>query len=309
MKKEQLKGNLMLLTGALIWGSAFVAQSVGLDHLGPFSFNAIRSFIGFLVLIPAALLLDRAAGKKLSLFGTSDPAARKKLLAGGALCGIVLTCASLLQQVGIGMTTVGKAGFITSLYIIMIPLWGLFYGKKVGGLVWGAVGTAMAGMYLLCVDGAFSISSGDLFVLAAAVLFSVHIMLIDRFVGGEDGVDGVRLSCIQLFVAGVISSVLMLIFEKPTASAVLGAGIPLLYAGVLSSGVAYTLQILGQKRTGPVVGSMIMSLESVFAVLSGWLLLGEELTTRELLGCALVFGAIILAQLPQKSRRTEKAAL
>ena len=298
MNKEQIKGNLLLLLTALIWGSAFVAQSVGMEYVGIFTFSAARSFIAFLVLIPASLVSLRLSGQAGAFKGEAGRANRRLLLKSGLLCGLALAAASIVQQAGIAQTTVGKAGFITALYIIIIPVAGIFFGKRPRPLVWLAVAVALAGMYMLCITGELSVGAGDLLILLCSFLFAVHIMLVDRFAGQ---IDGVLLSCVQFFVAGCVGLALTLLFEEPSLSALAGASGSLLYAGVLSSGVAYTLQILGQKRTGPVAASIIMSLESVFAALSGWLLLGQTLSLRELLGCALMFAAIIMAQLPGRS--------
>jgi len=294
LKKEQLKGNLMLLTAAMIWGCAFVAQSVGMDYLGVLSFSSARALIACLTIVPIVIFFDRRSGRKPSFWGTDDPVKRKRLLTGGALCGVALTGGSVLQQAGIALTAVGKAGFITALYIVIIPVIGLFFRRRPGPLVWCAVGAALAGLYLLCMNGGFSVETGDIYLIMSAFVYSIHILLIDRF----SDVDGVRLSCLQFFVFFVLSFPPALIFEKPALSGYVGAAGVLLYAGVLSSGVAFTLQILAQKLTGAVVGSLLMSLESVFAALAGWAILGQTLSARELLGCALMFAAIVMAQLP-----------
>lgn len=283
---NRLRANLMLLTTALIWGVAFVAQSVGMDYIGPFTFNCVRSLLGGLVLLPCIFLLDRLDGGK--------TAAQKKWpVLGGVCCGVVLAVASSLQQIGIAHTSVGKAGFITALYIVIVPLLGLLGGKRVGGRIWAAVALAVAGMYLLCITESFTIGLGDLLVLLCAFCFSIHILVIDHF---SPNVDGVRMSCIQFFVAGALSLVCMFLFETPSVPAILSAWAPILYAGLLSCGVAYTLQVVAQKDTDPTVASLILCLESVFAVLFGWLLLGETLSMKELLGCILMFVAIVLAQ-------------
>lgn len=302
---HNLKYNFLLMLAALIWGSAFVAQSVGMDYLGPFSFNCVRSFMGSLVLLPVIWFMDRQ--KK----GTAEQGGQKAeagireensrvLLTGGLCCGVILTLSTSLQQIGIKYTTAGKAGFITALYILIVPLLGLVLGKKVGIKTWIGVALAVAGMYLLCIKEGFSISYGDFMVLLCALVFSLHILAVDYF---SPRVDGIRLSCIQFFVCGCISAVPMLVWEHPELSQIIQAWQPLAYAGVLSSGVAYTLQIVTQKHLNPTVASLLMSLESVFAVLTGWLVLNERLTPKELLGCVLVFTAIILAQLPQKQKK------
>lgn len=299
MGKDKLVGNIMLIITTLIWGSAFVAQSVGMEHVGVFTFLAGRSLLACIVLAPAAMIMDKLSGKPASFWGTNEPIKIKKLLYSGALCGVLLMAASLSQQAGIAETTVGKAGFLTAMYIIIIPVAGLFFGKKLRFAVWVSVGLALIGMYLLCMNGESGISRGDLLVLLSALLFSGHITVIDKYAKGQ---DGVRLSFVQFMVLTIVSMVFMFIFEKPTLSAISGAVVPILYAGVLSSGVAYTLQILAQQRTDPVVASLLMSLEAVFATISGWLILGETLSLRELMGTALMFSAIILAQLPGKKK-------
>ena len=292
---NHMKNNAMLLLTALIWGCAFVAQSVGMDYVGPFTFNAVRSLIGAVVLLPVIALMDRLEGK-------DKKKAEKKgdtrtLILGGVCCGIALGVASSLQQIGIQYTTVGKAGFITAMYIVIVPLMGVFVGRKVRPVIGLCVVIAVAGLYFLCMKGGFSLGGGDLLVLICAVAFSVHILVIDYF---SPLVDGVRMSAIQFLVAGLMCLVPMFLWEQPQPAVILSAWAPILYAGVLSCGVAYTLQILGQKGADPVVASLLLSLESVFSVLAGWVILGQALSARELFGCALMFGAIILAQLPER---------
>lgn len=290
---NRLRANLMLLTTALIWGVAFVAQSVGMDYIGPFTFNCVRSLLGGLVLLPCIFLLDRLDGGK--------TAAQKKWpVLGGVCCGVVLAVASSLQQIGIAHTSVGKAGFITALYIVIVPLLGLLGGKRVGGRIWAAVALAVAGMYLLCITESFTIGLGDLLVLLCAFCFSIHILVIDHF---SPNVDGVRMSCIQFFTAGILCGVPMLLFESPNLTDICAAWAPIAYAGIMSCGVAYTLQVVAQKHTDPTVASLLLSLESVISVLAGWVLLGQALSPRELTGCALSFCAIILAQLPDRAAR------
>ncbi len=299
MKANQIKSSLLLLLTAAIWGVAFVAQSVGMDYIGPFSFNAIRSLIGGLVLIPCIWLMNRGKPKEEKVPLKNQ----NKLWIGGICCGVMLAVASSLQQVGIQYTSVGKAGFITALYIVIVPLLGLLFKKRVTILVWVAVAIAVGGMYLLCMTDGLSIGIGDLLVMACAVCFSIHILVIDYF---SPMVDGVKMSCIQFLISGVLCAVPMLLWERPALSQILAAWMPLLYAGVLSCGVGYTLQIVGQRNLDPTVASLILSLESVISVLAGWVILGQKLTVRELIGCALVFCAIILAQLPQKNPKGQK---
>ncbi|HJB96899.1 MAG TPA: DMT family transporter [Candidatus Mediterraneibacter intestinigallinarum] len=293
--KHRTANNLLLALTAFIWGSAFVAQSVGMDHVGPFTFNSIRSFMGGIVLLPVILILRRQSGR------TNKNEKNGLLLwIGGICCGIALAAASSLQQIGLIYTSAGKAGFITAMYILIVPVMGIFIGKKAGMKTWIGVALAVAGMYFLCITDGFHMARGDFLVFLCAVIFSVHILLIDYF---SPKTDGVALSCIQFFVCGILCAVPMLISERPKIAEIAGAWMPLAYAGVLSCGVGYTLQIVAQKNTDPTVASLILSLESVFSVLTGWVILGEKLSGRELFGCVLVFIAVILAQLPKKKRQ------
>ena len=293
MKQIPMKNSLMLLLAATIWGIAFVAQRVGMDYMGPFTFSAIRFILGGTILIPVMLLLRRMNGEK-----QRPPGYRKSTLIGGLLCGVILCVASNLQQFGLLHTSVGKTGFITVLYIIFVPLLGLFVGKKVGIPLWISVGIAIVGMYLLCMtSSSFALNLGDRLVLVSALVFSFHILVIDHF---SPRGDGVMISSIQFFVSGVLSAVCALIFEElPAIHLILEAWVPLLYAGILSCGVAYTLQILGQKNMNPTVASLILSLEAVLSVMAAWVILGQAMSPREMFGAALMFAAIILAQLAE----------
>ena len=302
MKRKSTNNFLLALT-AFIWGSAFVAQSVGMDYLGPFTFNSIRCLMGGIVLIPELLLFKRNGRKKsqeqVAEVAGAGIGSRKDLIVGGICCGLALAAGSSLQQIGLVYTTAGKAGFITALYIVIVPVMGILLGKRVGLKVWIGVVLAATGMYFLCITEGFSIAKGDFFVFLCAAAFSVHILVIDYF---APKVDGVALSCIQFFVCGILCAVPMLVSEQPQISQIMEAWVPLAYAGVLSCGVEYTLQVVAQKNTDPAVASLILSLESVFSVLAGWVILGERLSGRELFGCALVFTAVILAQFPEKAR-------
>ena len=286
----------MLVLTAFIWGTAFVAQSVGMDYLGPFTFNGVRSLIGGAALLPCIWLFQKGKGK-----ATEKPSrgARKELIAGGIACGLLLFAASSLQQIGIQYTTAGKAGFITAFYIVIVPVLGIFLHKKISGKVWGAVAIALAGLYFLCITEKFAVGKGDILIFLCALVFSIHILVIDYF---SPKVDGVKMSCIQFFVCGIVSLPPMFFTETPKIGAIVEGWAPLLYAGVLSCGVAYTLQIIGQKNVNPAVASLILSLESCFSVLAGWMVLGEKLSMRESVGCVLMFGAIILAQLPDRKK-------
>lgn len=300
MKQSSAKNLCLLFVAALIWGTAFVAQSVGMDHIGPFTFNAVRSLVGGIALIPVILFFNR---RKSPERRQTERANRKTLLLGGVCCGLALGVASCLQQVGIQYTTVGKAGFITALYIVIVPILGLFFHKKVGAKLWISVVVAILGLYLLCMSGSLRLSWGDFLVLLCALCFSAHIMVIDYF---SPKVDGVEMSCIQFFVAAAFSAVLMLAVEGvPDPHAVAISWMPILYTGVLSSGVGYTLQIIGQKGVNPTVASLVLSLESVISVLAGWVILGQSMSSREILGCVLMFGAIILAQLPERKKKIQ----
>ena len=298
MKKQAISAAELLLT-AFIWGVAFVAQSVGMDYIGPFTFNCVRSIIGGLVLIPLVLILGKKNREDTAKTVEEVREYKKNTIIGGVLCGICLCVASSFQQFGIMYTTVGKAGFITALYIIIVPILGIFLKKKVAPIVWVSSIIAVIGFYLLSISGQVSINKGDILVLICAMLFSVHILVIDYC--SPKG-EGVTISCIQFFTCGILCGVCMFIFENPQIGDILAAYLPILYAGVMSCGVAYTLQIVGQKNMDPTVASLILSLESVFSALAGWFLLGQGLSTKELIGCGLVFVAVLLAQMPQKSK-------
>ena len=302
MDKRKLSNMLLILT-ALIWGSAFVAQSIGMEYIGPFTFGAVRSILGGLTLLPVIFFRKK---KSQANKGKAEPdekkeknEQRKTLLAGGICCGICLTIGSMAQQIGLQYTTAGKGGFITALYILIVPLLGLAFGRKAGKKVWCGVILAVVGMYFLCVKDGFSISKGDWIILAGSFAFAGHILVIDYF---SPKVDGVKMACIQFWVCAVFSAVPAFLTETIRISGLLAAWAPILYAGVLSCGVAYTLQIIGQKNMNPTVASLILSLESCISVLAGWVILGQKLTAREILGCVLMFGAIVLAQMAEKRR-------
>ena len=298
--KQQIKSSLILLLTATIWGVAFVAQSVGMEYIGPFTFNAIRCVLGGLVLIPVILVLKK---KKETGAENQEKEDKKTLWAGGIACGVILCIASNLQQFGIMEASVGKSGFFTALYIVMIPVIGIFIGKRPGIKLWFCVALAVSGMDLLCMkDGSFTIERADIMLLLCALAFSFHILVVDYF---SPKVDGVKMSCIQFFVCGVLSAVGMLFTETPDISNIQAAWLPLLYAGLLSCGVGYTLQIVGQKGINPVIASLIMSLESVISALAGWVILGQVLSPKEILGCVLMFVAIIITQIPIGNKKTD----
>ena len=300
MKKVQVKNSLLLLLTAAIWGVAFVAQSVGMKYVEPFTFNCVRSLIGGVVLIPCIWFLNRGKAAQKDRTQEQRREEKKILVTGGILCGICLFAASNFQQFGIRYTTVGKAGFITACYIVIVPVIGIFMKKKSGRLIWLSVAMALAGLYLLCMTESLHIEKGDLLVFICALLFSLHILIIDHF---SPLTDGVKMSCIQFFVCGILSGAAMLLTETPSLHSIFAAWLPILYAGVFSCGVAYTLQIVGQRNMNPTVASLILSLESCISVLAGWLILGQKLSERELLGCLIMFAAIILAQLPEKNNK------
>lgn len=306
MKRKQIRNSILLVITALIWGIAFVAQSEGGDAVGPFTFNGIRSFVGSAVLLPVIALLDKL---KLTSRKPKTKEDRRLLWTGGICCGVVLFLASSFQQMGIYMgTAAGKAGFLTACYILLVPVLGIFLKKKCGFKVWIGIGLTLVGLYLLCMSGSMRFQLSDLLLLICALLFAVQILAVDYF---SPLVDGVRMSCIQFLVCGLLSVIPMLCTETfgvGGAAAWLAnlstpaAWITILYAGVFSCGVGYTLQIVGQDGLNPTVASLIMSLESVFSVIAGWLILDQRLGLRELCGCVLIFAAIILAQLPDRKR-------
>lgn len=288
--KKQLSGVIALSGATVIWGSAFIAQSVGMDKIGPFTFQAVRCFLAVVFLFPASALFSKG---KPFWKSWADPA----LWRSGVICGLALFAASSLQQIGLVYTDAGKAGFLTAMYIVFVPFLGLFLGQKPGRNALLSLIPAIVGLYLLSCTSVSGINKGDVLLLLCAVAFSVQILLIDRHCAG---LDGLKLNCIQALVAAVLSVPWALLTETVDASRIASCWLPLGYAGVLSMGVAYTLQIVGQKRVAPSAAALLMSLESVFAALFGWLLLHETMTRAEELGCVLVFAAVVISQLPEK---------
>lgn len=287
MNKFIIRQSCLLFLAAFIWGFAFAAQSAGMEYVEPFTFNAVRCMIGCIALLPCIALFSLRKKKK------EDT---KTLLKGGAACGVLLFIAGSLQQFGLLYTSVGKAGFLTALYIVIVPLLGIFVHKKAGKQVWLGVVLACFGLYLLCMkENGMQIAKGDGLVLLCAFTFSFQILTVDYF---SAKVDGVKMSFIQLFVCSCLSAVCMFLFEHPQMPQILAAWLPILYAGVMSCGVAYTLQIVAQKGMNPAVASLILSMEAVFSVLAGWVTLHEKLENRELFGCLFMFLAILLAQTP-----------
>ena len=316
VKTHKLRNTFFLLLTAMIWGAAFVAQSVSMDYIGPFTFICLRSVIGGLFLIPVIIVLDGIRKKSQNESANAVSAENilhieteekqrlswknKQLIEGGIVCGFFLFFANCFQQTGIQYTTVGKAGFITTFYIIIVPLIGLFFKKYCGILTWIGVVIALAGLYFLCITQKLTIQRGDALVLCCSVLYAGQILAIDHY---NPFVDGVKMSCIQFLTGGVLGAVFMFLFENPSLAMILSAAGPILYTGIMSTGVGYTLQIVGQKGLNPTVAALILSLESVFSALSGYVFLHQVLTTRELIGCALMFIAIVLAQLPDIRRK------
>lgn len=298
---KSLFGSLMLLLTATIWGVAFVAQSVGMDYVGPFTFSFTRYILGAVVLLPF-VIVDLSKNNKKKQLKDIDEKTEKSIFSvktsiiGGLICGVVLFTASILQQFGINYSdSVGKCGFITALYIVMVPLIYICMGKKYRFFIWLAVPISVIGMFLLCVNPAegFKIGFAEILVMISAVFFSIHIIIVDSIIRKS---SGVTISAVQFFMCFMIGLVFALIFEKPTFAMILKGWVPICYAGVLSCGVAYTLQILGQKHVEPAKASLIMCLESVISAIAGWILLGQVLSVKEIIGCVVVFAGIILAQ-------------
>ena len=297
-------GNLLLTLTALIWGTAFVAQRVGMEHIEPLTFTASRMVLAAVAVGLVALLTAKRGNAPARSPGMTAMARRQTLL-GGVCCGAFLAVASIFQQMGVVYTTAGKAGFITAMYMLLVPVINfLLFKKRNTWLVWLAVLVGVAGMYLLCVTGDFRLERGDMLVCVCAVLFSGHILCCDHFAPLG---DPVRLSAIQFATAAVISGAAAFLLETPTWAKVASAAVPILYCGIMSGGVGYTLQIIAQRYTDPTVASLLMSLESVFAAIAGALLLGERMAPRELAGCVVMFAAIVLVQLPLPVRKGDRA--
>ncbi|MCI6053737.1 DMT family transporter [Dysosmobacter sp.] len=299
MKSNQIRQNVFPVLAALIWGTAFVAQSVSADYVEPFTFNAVRAAVAFVFLLILSAVFRRLRRRDFAGSAAPRPHARRDLVLGSLCCGAALTLATNLQQKGLETTTSGKAGFITALYIVIVPVAGLLFRRRVPRAVWLGVVLAVAGLYCLCINEGFTVSSGDIYILLCAVCFSAHILVIDHFTQKVDGVD---MSCGQFLVVTVLSVIGMLATEHPSLSAILRCAGPILYVGVFSSGVAYTLQILAQKDSNPTVVSLLLSLESVFATVAGALILGDRMSGKEYFGCVLMLAAVVLAQLPERKK-------
>ena len=291
--ENKLRGSLAILVATVIWGSAFIAQSVGMDYIGPFTFQTMRSVLAVPFLIIVIFLIERSPAKSIEKWLEPD------LWKAGLPCGVALFIAAGLQQMGIVHTTAGKAGFITAMYIVLVPILGVFLRKKPPFTAWIGVLLAVAGLYLLSCVGVTQVNIGDLYLLGCALGYAVQITLVDQM---GISVDGLRLNCVQSLFCGIFSGIVMFLTEDVVISNILSCWIPLVYAGIFSLGIAFSLQIIGQKHLEPTPAALIMSLESVFAVLFGWLLLHERMSTAELCGCALVFCAVILSQIPAKEK-------
>lgn len=302
MNKQKLKGNALLLLTALVWGTSFIAQSKGVESISPVAFNGIRSILGGIVLLPVIWWLDhekKKSGKPIMKFD-------RRLAIGGTICGVLLCIASTLQTTGMVYTSPGKSAFITALYMVIIPIIDLFRGRKPRPIIVASVIIAIVGLYLMCINSSLDINKGDVITLGCSFAFAVHILVIDHF---SPKVDGVKLAATQFFVCGTLNIICMFIFEEPDPNLILGCWKSIAYSGIMSCGVAYTLQIVAQKYTDPTSASIIMSLESVFATLAssllillGWQITGGLMTSREVIGCIIMFCAIILVQLPEKHK-------
>ena len=302
MKNNQLRQVVFPILAAFIWGTAFVAQDVCADAMGAFTFNGTRYYIAVLSLLVVLAVSSGFRKDRPQLSPAEKKAQRRQLWLGGFCCGTVLAIASNFQQAGlVAGTDGGKAGFITALYVVLVPVFGLFLGRKGSAQLWASMVIAVVGLYLLCMKNGFGgVETSDWILFSCAVLFSFQIMSIDHF---SPLVDGVRLSLLQFIVVAVESTAAALLFETPTLAEFGANLLPIAYCGVLSSGAGYTLQILGQKNLNPAIASLIMCLESVFSALGGWLLLNQSLSLRESAGCALIFAAVVLSQLPLEELR------
>lgn len=300
MKVNRVRQNVFPVAAAMIWGTSFVAQSVSADYVEAFTFNTARSIVAFLFLLVLCVVLRRMRSHGHDAEAKGAPQRKCDLLIGGICCGVALTVASNLQQKGLETTTSGKAGFITALYIVIVPIVGIFLKKKAPKAIWISVVLAVAGLYCLCITENLAITIGDFYVLLCSFCYAAHILVIDHF---TQKVDGVELSCMQFLVCAILSAVGMIVMESPSWEAVMFCLGPILYVGVFSSGVAYTLQILAQKDSNPTVVSLLLSLESVFATLSGALILGDKMSGKEYFGCVLMLAAVMLAQLPDRKKK------
>lgn len=297
MGKQKIKGELCLLIAAFLWGTSFIFQKMGMDHVGPFTFGFFRFTIGALALLPVIFIIKKANDhrenpRKITPFRNSV------LIKGSIYCGIASFAAASFQQIGIIYTTAGKAGFITSLDIVIVPIFMLILRRKVGSFTWAGVAIAGFGLYLLCITDGFTIQLGDGLVMICAVCYSFQILLIDHY---AEKVDPIRLSFMQYILCGLLSGLFMLIFETVAAGDIIDCAIPILYTAIFEVSIAFTLQIIGQKNTPPAIAAIIMSMEAVFATISGALILGEVMTTKEMVGCVLMLIAFVIIQIPGKN--------
>ena len=293
---KKLIGSVLLFAAAVLWGTTFVAQSKGMEYVEPFTYNSIRMYIGGIVLIPVVLVFGRKNQKN----STAAAVDTHTTVKGGICCGVVLFAASSLQQCGMVMTSAGKAGFITALYIVIVPLFELIlFKRRAPAALWFCIVIAAFGFYLLCIKKGFTLDKGDVLILFCSFFFAGHIIVVDHF--NKRGVNGILMSCLQFFTAGTLMLIVMLLKEKPVLDSIIAARYTILYAGIMSSGLAYTFQIIGQKHTPPAIATLTMSLESVIAAVSGWAVLGEHLSHKELLGCVLVFAAVLASQFTPSS--------
>ena len=302
----------MLFMTALIWGTAFVAQKSGMDTMPPIAFNGIRTLIGGIALLPVIYIMGGIAKKK-GTYHEETPREKKTLWIGGICCGIALMLAGNIQQIGLFYTSVSHSGFITSLYVVIVPILGLFIKKRITPVMWCCAAASAIGLYLLCIpaSGFGAVNTGDIIIFVCAVCFAIHILIIDYF---SPKVDGVKLSCIQFFVAGIVSLIISpfadpaMGFALPSAGDIFASRSSILYAGIMSCSVAYTLQVLGQRETEPAIASMILCLESVFALAAGMVLLGEAMSFREIAGCVIMFAAVFAANLPEDTLRFSRSS-
>ena len=301
MNNTRLRNTLLLVLASFIWGTAFVAQSVGADYIGPYTFLASRSWLACVFLAALMLILRKAGKTNNAAAGPGFWQNSKVLVQGGFLCGLALFAASAAQQMGIGTTSTAKAGFMTALYVVLVPVCGVFFGRRPGAKLWACVAASVVGLYLLCLAGrdTLTLTGGEWLLLLCAFLFCAQILLVDHF---SPQLDGIQLSFAEFFTVAVLSTICMLLFEHPTPEQFRLAGWGIAYCGIMSSGVAYTLQIVGQKQLDPTIASLAMCLESVFSALAGWIVLGETLSPTELCGCGLMFAAIVASQLPDRKK-------
>ncbi len=304
MDFQRLKGNVLLVFTAIIWGTAFVFQEMGMDHVGPFTFLAVRNFVGALAVLPVAIIIGKIKKKKAVKSEAIDPKAQLKA---GIFCGVALFFGAAFQQIGMALgAEAGKAGFITTLYILAVPVLGLLFKKRVRPVIWACIATSLVGLYFLCIPQGGNLGSvnlGDVFLLLGAVAFGAQILAIDHF---ATKVESTNLAWMQFLVCAMISAVFMFALETPTIENIMGASSSILYTGLMSSGVAFTLQIIAQKYTRATDASLIMSLESVFAMIAGAIMLMSFPTGREMLGSTIMLAAILIAQLPEKQVSSEK---